>query len=190
MTKNWRKKLQLKKKLNFFWSKITIYLSLGLYKERPITEEAFSSQKRPSNTSKHELLIFFLLLWVIIWIRIHWPDWIRIQSGSGSATLLFTKQTNKRTDALFSFFFLIRILRGPEREPILWEDADAVVPGVHASGPGGGLPPGLPRLQALHPATLLPQVRPRLPGGSEQARQVDLDFIKNTIFLQRWLIFL
>jgi hypothetical protein len=39
-----------------------IYLSLGLHKKRPSTEEAFSSQKRPSNTSKHEN---FLLLWVI-----------------------------------------------------------------------------------------------------------------------------
>ncbi len=82
----------------------------------------------------------------------------------------------------FLFVFLIRILRGPEREPVLWEDADAVVPGVYPGGLGGGLPAGLPRLQALHPATLLPQVRSRLPGGSEQARQVALDFIKNSIF--------
>jgi hypothetical protein len=41
MTKNGRKKitaekkLQLKKKLKFFGSKTTIYLSLGLHKERP-----------------------------------------------------------------------------------------------------------------------------------------------------------
>ncbi len=82
----------------------------------------------------------------------------------------------------FLFVFLIRILRGPEREPVLWEDADSVVPGVDGGCPGGGLPPGLPRLQALHPATLLPQVRPRLPGGSEQARQVDFDYFKNSIF--------
>ncbi len=89
---------------------------------------------------------------------------------------------------LYSYFVLIRILRGPEREPVLWEDADTVVPGVYPGCPGGGLPAGLPRLQTLHPATLLPQVRPRLPGGSEQAWQVDLDFIKNIIFPQRWLI--
>jgi hypothetical protein len=40
-------------------------------------------QKRPSNTSKHELRIFFLLLWVILlsWIRILDPD---SESGSGS----------------------------------------------------------------------------------------------------------
>jgi hypothetical protein len=52
MTKKW-KKLHLKKK--FFGSKTTIYLSLGI-KNVQVTEEAFSSQKRPSNTSKHELL--------------------------------------------------------------------------------------------------------------------------------------
>jgi hypothetical protein len=72
MTKNW-KKLQLKKKLIYFGSKTTIYISLGLHKERPSTEEAFSSPKRPSKSGFR--------------IRIHWPDWIRIQSGSGSATL-------------------------------------------------------------------------------------------------------
>ncbi len=30
-----------------------------------VTEEAFSSQKRSSNTSKHELLKFLILFWVI-----------------------------------------------------------------------------------------------------------------------------
>jgi hypothetical protein len=46
MTKNY-KKIQLKKNF-FFVSKTTIYLSLGLHKERPTerTEKAFSSQKR------------------------------------------------------------------------------------------------------------------------------------------------
>ncbi len=32
-----------------------------------------------------KFLHFFLLL---AWIRIHWPDWIRIQSGYGSTTLV------------------------------------------------------------------------------------------------------
>ncbi len=74
----------------FFWSKTAIYLFLGLHKVPyvQVTEEACSSQKRPSNTSKHE---FFLLLslcgsFLPSWIRIHWPDWIRIQSGSGSGS--------------------------------------------------------------------------------------------------------
>ncbi len=54
-------------------------------------------QKKPAahkrghpTLQKHE---FFILLWVIFAllrtrIRIHWPDWIRTQSGSGSETLL------------------------------------------------------------------------------------------------------
>ncbi len=44
----------------FFLSKTAIYLSLGLHKVQyvQVIEEAFSSQKRPSNTSKHELLQF------------------------------------------------------------------------------------------------------------------------------------
>jgi hypothetical protein len=51
MTKNW------KKKNTFFGSKITIYPSLGLHKEPnvQVTEEAFSSQKWPSNPSNHKL---------------------------------------------------------------------------------------------------------------------------------------
>ncbi len=64
MTKNW-KKITADKKFNFVGSKTIIYLYLGLLKERPGTEEAFSSQRRPSNTSKHELKKIFLLLWVI-----------------------------------------------------------------------------------------------------------------------------
>ncbi len=80
---------------NFFYiflgSKTAIYLSLGLHKVCPSIEEAFSSQKRPSNTSKHELLqhfFYFCGSFLPSWIRIHRPDWIRIQSGSGSATLI------------------------------------------------------------------------------------------------------
>jgi hypothetical protein len=43
--------------LNFFWIKTTIYLSLGLHKERPSYKSSLQlSQKMPSNTSKHELL--------------------------------------------------------------------------------------------------------------------------------------
>jgi hypothetical protein len=88
------KKVQLKK-LHFFGSKTTIYLSI---KNVQVTEETFRSQKRPSksNTSKHELKKN-LLLWVIFALldpdplTLLNPDLIRklIQSGngSGSATL-------------------------------------------------------------------------------------------------------
>jgi hypothetical protein len=67
---SWKKKI--------FGSKTAIYLSLGLNKERvQVREEAFRSQKRPSNTSKHELLtIFFYFCGSFLpsWIRIRIPD--------------------------------------------------------------------------------------------------------------------
>jgi hypothetical protein len=72
------KKLQQKIFLYFFWIKSTIYLSI---KNVQVTEEAFRSQKRPSNTSKHELKIFFRLLWVIFALLDPDPD---SESGSGS----------------------------------------------------------------------------------------------------------
>jgi hypothetical protein len=59
MTKN-LKNLQLRKKFNkFFVSKTTIYLSI---KNVQVTGEDFSSKKRPSNTSKKELVGHFALL--------------------------------------------------------------------------------------------------------------------------------
>jgi hypothetical protein len=48
---------------NYSWKKIT-----------EVTEEAFSSQKRPSSTSKHELSNFFQLLWVIFALLDPDPD--------------------------------------------------------------------------------------------------------------------
>ncbi len=90
-----KKNYSWKKNLIFFWSKNAIYLSLGLHKVRP-------SYKRSLQLSKEAIQHFktwtlkknfyfcgpFLPSWIRI--RIHWPDWIRIQSrsGSGSATLL------------------------------------------------------------------------------------------------------
>ncbi len=98
------KKLQLKIFLFFFWSKTAIYLSLGLHKVCPsyrrslqLSKEAIQHFKTWTYTN------FCLLLWVIFTlldpdpdsgsgfqIRIHRPDWIRIQSGSGSTTLMDT----------------------------------------------------------------------------------------------------
>ncbi len=57
----------------FFISKTAIYLSPGLQ----VIEEAFSSQKRPSNTSKHELLqiiVYFCGSFMPSWIRIRIPN--------------------------------------------------------------------------------------------------------------------
>ncbi len=85
MTKNW-KKITAEKKLNFFLNqKLQFTYPKASIKNVQVTEEAFSSQKKPSNTSKHELINFFLLLWVIFALldpdpltRIN-PDPIRIR---------------------------------------------------------------------------------------------------------------
>jgi hypothetical protein len=55
MAKNW-KKITAEKKLNFFYQKLQLTYPYASIKYVQVTEEAFSSQKRPSNTSKHELL--------------------------------------------------------------------------------------------------------------------------------------
>ncbi len=55
-----------------------------------VTEEAFSSQERPSNTLKHELLkkiSNFVGHFLPSWIRIHWPDWIRPDPDPQPCTL-------------------------------------------------------------------------------------------------------
>jgi hypothetical protein len=48
-----------------------------------VTEEAFSSQKRTSNASKHEIFNFFLLLWVNFALLDPDSD-LDSESGSGS----------------------------------------------------------------------------------------------------------
>ncbi len=70
-----------------FASKTTIYLSLGSIKDVQVTKEAFSSQKRTSSTWKHEIYIFFLLLWVIFALLDPDPDTGDSEYGSGSTNL-------------------------------------------------------------------------------------------------------
>ncbi len=67
-----------------FLSKTAVYLYLGLNTQA--TEEAFSPKKRTSNTLKFLNFFYFCgsFLPFLIRIRIHWPYWIRIQSGSGT----------------------------------------------------------------------------------------------------------
>ncbi len=79
--------LQLKKTV--FWSKTTIYLSLGLHKERPNNKSLQLSKENIQHFKTWNFLIFFYFCGSFLpsWIRIHWPDWIRIQSGSGSAAV-------------------------------------------------------------------------------------------------------
>ncbi len=73
MTKNW-KKITAECFFYFFYDQTAIYLSLGLHKDVQVIEEAFSSQKRPSNTSKHELLQIF-----VYFCGSFLPSWIRIR---------------------------------------------------------------------------------------------------------------
>ncbi len=55
MTKNWRKKFKLRKFFLFFWSKIAIYLSLGLYKGR----SSYRSQPSKANIQQFKTWYFF-----------------------------------------------------------------------------------------------------------------------------------
>jgi hypothetical protein len=65
MTKNLNLRLELEKNCYFF-IKLQIIYTLASRKDVQDTKEAFSSQKRTSSTSKHEISDFFsLLLWVI-----------------------------------------------------------------------------------------------------------------------------
>ncbi len=73
MAKNW-KKLQLKKNLNFFWSNIAIYLSLGLHKVCPSYRRSLQLSKEAIQHFKSWTFTnFFLLLSVIL------PSWIRVR---------------------------------------------------------------------------------------------------------------
>ncbi len=107
-----KKKLQLKIKIKFFWSKTAIYLSLGLHKERP----SYRRSPQLSKENIHHLktwnfLIFFYFCHSCMGnfcspgsgsgFRMPDPDpltdWIRIQFRSGSATLLASRSTNDGT---------------------------------------------------------------------------------------------
>ncbi len=103
MTKNW-KKITAEKFFFLFFTKTAIYLSLGLHKVCPSYRRSLQLSKEAIQHFKTWTFTHFcLLLWVIfalldpdpdseygfrIRIRIHRPDWIRIQSGSGSTTLI------------------------------------------------------------------------------------------------------
>ncbi len=94
MTKNWKKKkLQQKKIKFFFWSKTAIYLSIGLHKVCPsyswklqLSKEAIQHFKTWTLTNFSTFVGHFCPpgSGSGFRIRIHWPDWIRIQSGSRS----------------------------------------------------------------------------------------------------------
>ncbi len=104
MTKN-RKKFTAEKKIKFLLDKkTTIYLSLGFHKGRPSYKRSLQLSKENIHHFKTwNFLIYsyfcgsFLPSWIRIRFRIHWPDWILIRFGSGSATLL-----KRKTDPLLT----------------------------------------------------------------------------------------
>ncbi len=81
MTKNW-KNVQLKIFLIFFWSKITIFLSIGLHKGRPSYRRNLQPSKeniQHFKTLSSSTFFYFCESFLSSWIRIHWPDWIWIR---------------------------------------------------------------------------------------------------------------
>ncbi len=75
MTKNWIEKNYSWKKIYFFLSKTTIYLSPGLHKERPSYRRSLQLSKEVIQHFKTwTFTIFFLLLWVIFALLDPDPD--------------------------------------------------------------------------------------------------------------------
>jgi hypothetical protein len=80
------------KKFNFFYkSKTTIYLSLGLHKERPSYRRSLQLSKEAIQHLKHELSKFFLLLWVTFAL-LDPPDPIRIWIRNPAKKMLFIRR--------------------------------------------------------------------------------------------------
>jgi hypothetical protein len=77
-------------------SNTSIYLSLSLHKERPSYRRSLQLSREAIQHFKTKIFFYFCGSFFPpgsgsrfrIRIRIHWPDWIRIQLGSGSATLV------------------------------------------------------------------------------------------------------
>ncbi len=84
MTKSWKKIYSWKRNLICFWSKIAIDLSLVLHKGRASYRRSLQPPKEHIQHLKTWNFVTFSIFvgnfCPPIWI--HWPDWIRIQSGS------------------------------------------------------------------------------------------------------------
>ncbi len=81
MTKNWEKKLQMKKKLNFFGSKTTIYLFLGIYKKRSSYRRSLQLSKEAIQHFKRRTFKYFFYFcesFLPSWIRIRNPGWRKL----------------------------------------------------------------------------------------------------------------
>ncbi len=96
------KNLQLNKNLSCFWSTTAIYLSLEHHKEGPSNRKSLQPSKeniypQPFKTWKFLTFFHFCGSFLPFWIRIRWPDWIRIQPDP---TLLFIWQKKRQGNAL------------------------------------------------------------------------------------------
>ncbi len=89
MTKNWRKKIQLKVFISFFDQKLRFPYPLASLKNVQATEEAFSPQKRTSSTLKNEIY------WLSnIFVGHFWLHGSGSRDPIESTTLLFEVQWN------------------------------------------------------------------------------------------------
>ncbi len=114
--------------------KIAIYLSLGLHKGRPSYRKSRQPSKENIQYLKtwHFLIFFcfcgsFLSSWIRI--RIHWPDWIQIQLGSGSrirTTAFYTPLVTLLS--IFLFFFLSFLMCSPARNLAKWVSTKRIQP--------------------------------------------------------------
>ncbi len=110
-------KFTTEKKAHFWGSRTTIYLSLGLHKGRSSCKRSLQLWKENIQHFKTWNFLIFSAFVCHFWppgsgsgfrirIRIHWPDWILIQFGSGSASLvLYRTGPRAVAAALVQLFF-------------------------------------------------------------------------------------
>jgi hypothetical protein len=136
MSTNWREKnLQLKKFKIFFWSKIAIYLSLGLHKGRP----SYRRSLQPSNENIQHFQTWNFLIFFSIFVGHFLTSLIRIQSVSGSGS---NADTDPKHCLKIAIYF--SLLSTPVREQLFKDDGSELgrwltrITGITGGGGGGG----------------------------------------------------
>ncbi len=91
MTKNWRRKITTEKKIKFFWSKTTIYLSRGLYKGHPSYRRSLQlSKENIQHFKTWNFLIFFYFCGSLALLNLDPDPDSEYGSVSGSTDLIDT----------------------------------------------------------------------------------------------------
>jgi hypothetical protein len=133
----------------FLLSKTNIYLSLGLHKGRLRYKRSLQLSKENIQHFRHEISYFFSTFVghfcppgsgsgfrIRILIRIHWPDWIRIQfrsrSGSTSATATLVSAQLKST------YCIMRIQRRGLQGDVVNDLSWPIAPSYMSPNAGGG----------------------------------------------------